>query len=406
MKKKKTDNTQELPLQVTDAIWNRVQAFLDDYPKVRVGNPEKCRLFFSAVLWIAKEETTWSALPDRYGKTNAIYQRFRHWCDTDVFESLQAYFHSDEEVSTMLDTLYGSPVYAKTLKTRIINSLKSQGFRVQDKQIYLPENLDKRKIRELHTEAVRHKIEERKKSLVKHEPFLLQCFASGEEIVPDKINPKLVEVHSGSKEGLLFRYAGLHWSIPVSSGYGRRLRYLVIDQHTDKVMGLFGLGDPVFSLRHRDQWVGWNHEDRKERLHHVVDAFVLGAVPPYSFLLGGKLIALLATSNEVREAFKRKYKGKKSVIRERKNAGDIAMITTTSALERSSMYNRLKCAEPNLSSQPDIEIEHLEKRLVFQRVGHTQGFGEFHFSNGIYGALTAYAKSNATATASAMSTLY
>ena len=400
MKKEKTDNIQKPPLEITDAIWDRMKSFLAKCPKVRVGSPERCRLFLSAVLWVAKEETTWSVLPDKYGKTNAIYQRFRHWCDAGVFELLQARFHADKEVSNLLSILYASPIYATTLKTRIINSLKTQGFKVQDNQVYLPENLDKKKIRELHYEAVCHKIEECKKGLIEHEPSLLQCFASGEDIVSDKINPKLVEVRAGSKEALLFRYAGLHWSIPVSSGYGRRLRYLVMDEHTNKVMGLFGLGDPVFSLRHRDQWVGWNHEDRKDRLHHVVDAFVLGAVPPYSFLLGGKLIALLATSNEVREAFKRKYKGKKSVIRERKNTGEIAMITTTSALERSSMYNRLKCAEPNLSAQQDIEIELLEKRLVFQRVGHTQGFGEFHFSNGIYGSLTAYAKSNASATAS------
>ena len=399
MLKEKTINNQKPTWHITDAMWNRIKPFLVNCRAVK-GDLKKCRLYLSAVLWIAGENIKWNALPDEYGNWNSIYNRFRRWCDAGVFEMLQAHFHADEEISNVLNTLYISPVYAKTLKTRIKNSLENQGFKVQDNQIYLPENLDKEKIRELHTEAVRHKIEACKKGLIEHEQSLLQCFASGEEIVPDKINPKLVEVHAGSKEALLFRYAGLHWSIPVSSGYGRRLRYLVMDEHTNKVMGLFGLGDPVFSLRHRDQWVGWNHEDRKERLHHVVDAFVLGAVPPYSFLLGGKLIALLATSNEVREAFKRKYNRKKSVIRERKNAGEIAMVTTTSALGRSSMYNLLKCAEPKLSAQLDINIERLEKRLVFECVGHTQGFGEFHFSNGIYGSLIAYAKSNATATAS------
>ena len=399
MLEKKTVNNQEQTWHITDAMWNRIKPFLVNCRRVK-GDLEKCRLYLSAVLWIAKEDVPWSALPDEYGNSKSIYSRFWKWWDAGVFELLQAHFHEDEEVSNLLNTLYASPIYAQKLKRQVKKSLRSQGFKVQDDQISLPENLDKAKIRDLHAEAIRHKIEECKKGLIEHEPSLIQCFASGEEIVPDKIKPKLVEVKAGSKEGLLFRYAGLHWSIPVSSGYGRRLRYLVIDEHTDKLMGLFGLGDPVFSLRHRDQWVGWNHEDRKERLHHVVDAFVLGAVPPYSFLLGGKLIALLATSNEVREAFKRKYEGKKSVIRERKNTGEIAMITTTSALERSSMYNRLKCAEPNLSAQLDIEIEHLEKRLVFQRVGHTQGFGEFHFSNGIYDSLTAFAKSNATATAS------
>ncbi len=400
MKKEKIDNTQKQPFQITDAIWNRVQPFLADCPKVHVGNPEKCRLFLSAVLWIAGEGTTWSTLPDRYGNWKSISQRFRHWCNAGVFESLQAYFQADIEISNILDALYTSTLYAKTLKTRIKKSLKSQGFKVKGNQISLPNNLDKPKIRDLHAQAVHRKIEERKKGLVKHEPFLLKQFAFGEEVVPDKVNPKLVEVHSGSKEELLFRYASLHWSIPVSSGYGRRLRFLVVDQHTNKLMGLFGLGDPVFSLGHRDQWVGWNKEDRNERLHHVVDAFVLGAVPPYSFLIGGKLIALLTTSNEVREIFKNKYKGRISVIRERENAGEIALITTTSALERSSLYNRLKCAEPNLSAQPSVPMERLEKRLVFERVGHTQGFGEFHFSNGIYGALTNYAKSNAEATAS------
>ena len=157
-----------------------------------------------------------------------------------------------------------------------------------------------------------------------------------------------------------------------------------MDQHTDKVMGLFGLGDPVFGLKHRDQWIGWNKEDRNERLHHVVDAYVLGAVPPYSFLIGGKLIALLATSNEVREVFRHKYQGRVSVIRKREQSGEIALVTTISALGRSSLYNNLK----------------FKDRLAFECVGHTQGFGEFHFSNGIYEALTEYAKSNATATAS------
>lgn len=276
------------------------------------------------------------------------------------------------------------PSDAESLKNRIRESLEQQGFEIKNNQVCLPGGLDKEKIRELHSESVRHKIEERKKGLIRHEPLLLQRLASGTDIVPNKICPKLIEVHSGSEDELLFRYASLHWSIPVSSGYGRRLRFLVVDKHTDKLIGLFGLGDPVFSLGKRDQWIGWNKEDRNERLHHVVEAFVLGAVPPYSFLIGGKLIALLAVSNEVRETFRRKYQGKTSIIREREQPGEIALITTTSALGRSSLYNRLK----------------FEDRLAFKHVGNTQGFGGFHFSNGIYAAIMEFAKSNATATAS------
>ena len=376
MKKEKTDNTQKSPLEITDAIWGRMQSFLAECQKVRVGSPEKCRLFLSAVLWIAKEGVPWSALPDRYGNWRTIYQRFINWCDAGVFESLQAYFHTDIEIPTILSA-FGA-LYAKTLKARIRKSLKSQGFKVNGDQISLPNNLDKEKIRNLHAQAVHHKIEERKKGLIKHESFLLQQFASGEEVVPDKIAPKLIEVHSGSKDELLFRYASLHWSIPVSSGYGRRLRFLVVDQHTDKLIGLFGLADPVISLKDRDQWIGWDQENRRKRLQHVLDAYVLGAVPPYSFLIGGKLIALLATSNEVREAFQRKYQGKTSLILNRTQSGKIALVTTASALGRSSLYNRLK----------------FNDRLVFEHVGHTKGFGDFHFANGIYSFILSYAKLN------------
>ena len=61
-----------------------------------------------------------------------------------------------------------------------------------------------------------------------NESKLLSRFASGKEVQPGKIKPRLVEVKRHSQDELLFRYACLHWSIPVSSGYGRRLRFLVM----------------------------------------------------------------------------------------------------------------------------------------------------------------------------------
>ena len=272
---------------------------------------------------------------------------------------------------------------AERLKELVEKSLQEQGFEICDGQFSLPDEPDKHHIRSLHAEATRYKIHQRKNGLVRYEGLLLQRLASGADVIPEDIEPELVEVHPRTQDELLFRYASLHWSIPVSSGYGRRLRFLVVDRSTGKLIGLFGLGDPVFSLKDRDVWVGWNQEDRRERLHHVVDAYVLGAVPPYSYLLCGKLIAMLAVSNEVRDAFKRKYKGRSSLIQSRKLPGQLAMVTTTSALGRSSLYNRIR----------------FDERLVFERVGHTKGFGEFHFSNGIYSSLAAFARGNSTATA-------
>jgi hypothetical protein len=182
---------------------------------------------------------------------------------------------------------------------------------------------------------------------------------------------------------LLFRYAALHWSIPVSSGYGRRLRFLVVDEFNGKLIGIIGLGDPVFNLGPRDGWIGWTKEDRNDRLRHVMDAFVLGAVPPYSFLLCGKLVAMLAASDEVRKSFKEKYGGRFSLIGGRVHDGRLALITTTSALGRSSVYNRVR----------------LDGRAVYTSAGFTRGYGEFHFSNGLYAAIAEFAARNCEPTA-------
>jgi hypothetical protein len=132
--------------------------------------------------------------------------------------------------------------------------------------------------------------------------------------VPETIQPSLVEVNPDSEDELLFRYVSLHWSIPVSKGYGRRLRFLVVDQANDKLIGIIGLGDPVIALAARDKWIGWDRNTRHERLRYVIDAFVLGAVPPYSYLLCGKLIALLAASSDVRSRFFNKHRKRHSLI--------------------------------------------------------------------------------------------
>jgi hypothetical protein len=269
------------------------------------------------------------------------------------------------------------------LEDQIIRSLRAQGFRVDNGAIRPPEELSKEKIRELHATAVAHRIERARDGLYRKEAELLRHIASGNEIVPSRIYPRLVEVLPDSEEELLFRYAGLHWSIPISSGYGRRLRFLVIDEYNGKLIGLIGLGDPVFSLGPRDGWIGWTHSQRRQRLRNVMDAFVLGAVPPYSFLLCGKLVAMLAATDTVRNAFKRKYGGVRSVIKRKVHDGRLAMITTTSALGRSSVYNRLRLGE----------------RLLYQSVGFTKGSGEFHFSNGLYGSVSAFADKHCEATA-------
>lgn len=269
------------------------------------------------------------------------------------------------------------------LRSRIVRSLRKQGFRLRAGQLVPPDSNDKDQIRRLHTEAVQHRVAQARAGLERHEDRLLQFIARGSEVIPERIHPRLVRVRPDSEEELLFRYARLHWSIPVSAGYGRRLRFLVYDESNGKLIGLFGLGDPVFALGPRDDWIGWDSTQRKQRLQCVMDLFVVGAVPPYSQLLFGKLVALLATSREVQQAFRRKYGGKSAFISRKPLDGRLALLTTTSALGRSSLYNRL-----TYRGQP-----------VFRSVGFTLGSGEFHFSNGFYADLRALALEHCDPTA-------
>lgn len=269
------------------------------------------------------------------------------------------------------------------LRNRVLRSLRAQGFSVSRGEVALPNPADKAAIRRAHAAAVAHRVEQARAGLERHEPRLLKQIANGKEVDPTRLSPRLIEVLPNSEEELLFRYARLHWSIPVSAGYGRRVRFLVVDEFNNKLIGILGLGDPVFALGPRDRWVGWTQGDRRARIRAVMDAFVLGAVPPYSQLLCGKLVALLATSDEVRHAVKRKYGGRETLITGDVHDGRLALVTTTSALGRSSLYNRLR----------------LDGHLAFHSVGFTRGSGEFHFSNGVYQDLRAFAEQNCIATA-------
>jgi hypothetical protein len=202
-------------------------------------------------------------------------------------------------------------------------------------------------------------------------PELIVHFATGSDIDPARISPVLKKVSSDSWESDLFRLASLTWAIPVSNGFGRRLRYLVWDEHNDKLIGLIAIGDPVFNLSVRDRLITWNHRSRGKRLVNMMDAYVLGAVPPYNMLLGGKLVACLVRSRELYQDFTRAYGDTTGIISRRKKKARLLAVTTSSSLGRSSVYNRLK----------------LGGVQYFTPIGYTAGWGHFHIPDHLFADL-------------------
>lgn len=114
----------------------------------------------------------------------------------------------------------------------------------------------------------------------------------------------------------------------------------------------------------------------------VADVSVCGAVHPYNELLGGKLVALVLSSQEVRDAYAKRYGGHVSVIasqmagRPIRKPADLKILTTTSLYGvGSSQYNRLVLrAVDHAGLRHDISWTGIGRSL-------TGGYGTLHLSS-------------------------
>lgn len=146
----------------------------------------------------------------------------------------------------------------------------------------------------------------------------------------------------------IFAHSAEHVQAPC-----RFLKFLVLNAaETEKteILGFFSVASDVISIKDRDNYIGWTHEQRvKEgRLNHSVIATTIAATQPFGFnFLGNKLVASLVPSDVMRESMKNTY-------------GDtIVGVTTTSLYGVHSMYQRIphwhECGESagKISIKPD-----------------------------------------------------
>jgi hypothetical protein len=119
-------------------------------------------------------------------------------------------------------------------------------------------------------------------------------------------------------------------------------------------------------------------ENKKRKVGiNMMDIIVCGAVPPYNFILGGKLVAMLLTSSQIVNDYEQKYKNYVSNIASKMKGEDVyrdaklALLGTTSLYASgSSQYNRIKI--PILENKKD--------KIEYIRYGLTKGYGSIHFS--------------------------
>lgn len=250
---------------------------------------------------------------------------------------------------------------ADELRQKVYEELASLGFELQDGRLILAEEHSKEAYKRLHEPAVQLELAKSQQWLKRKLPRYISYFATGLDIIPEKIRPILVEARERWHHDL-FRIARLTWSLPYSQGFGRRLRFLILDEYSNTLMGVLCLQSPPLSFPPRDEIFNYPEGRKTELVNQTMDIQTLGAAPPYNRLLGGKLVALAAASNEVREAYQRKYAGRETLMEERILPAHLVALTTTSAFGRSSIYNRLKYNGEEIASS----------------IGYTMGYGSFH----------------------------
>ena len=263
-----------------------------------------------------------------------------------------------------------------SLKRRFRRHLNSLGFSKNADGALTPPGTGKDTIRTIHGAHREERLTASATFILEKLPKLLKYFASGDDIDVAQISPVLQRISSDTWEGELFRLASLTWSVPVSNGFGRRLRYLVWDQSNHKLMGIIAIGDPVFNLSVRDNLIDWDVAARGERLVNVMDAYVLGALPPYNALLGGKLIACLIRTRDVYDDFSKAYGKTTGIISHQEKKARLLAVTTSSSMGRSSVYNRLKLGG----------VEYLTP------IGYTGGWGHFHIPDSLFDDLRDYVR--------------
>ena len=127
---------------------------------------------------------------------------------------------------------------------------------------------------------------------------------------------------------------------------GRCLRLAVLEKKTNKWVGFIRLGSPVINCKPRNQMLGQvftQHEGGAQRFNACAAmGFVIVPAQPFGFnYLGGKLLAAICTTHEVRKMLDEKYK------------------MTTCLFETTSLYGSSKAVSQYDGMKPLIRFKGL-----------------------------------------------
>lgn len=253
------------------------------------------------------------------------------------------------------------------LRSEIIEALKKQGFEINGSVISVEKG--KESLRQLHSYKRAEQLRVHKNFLLENAKKVKKYSISSDDITPENIKLRLIEVKPDTLESTIFFWWNLAWwSLPYEKPIGRQMRFLLWDDYNNAPFGLIGLQSQPIRSRVRDSYLGIHNGNRELWINQSMYAQRVGALPPYNELLGGKMVVLALIANELRDFYIRKYENRKTLLENRILPNHLLFISTTSAYGKSSMYDRVTF--------------HGER--VSQYIGHTSGAGTFQLSEELY----------------------
>ena len=188
---------------------------------------------------------------------------------------------------------------------------------------------------------------------------------NNEELTIKEINtlrPKIVVV-TESQEKLWTTLRIYCSTAEYNQAPGRFIKFFIVDEVSDKILGIASIASDVISISARDKFIGWTQDDKlkhKMLKHSAIGTTIVPTQPFGSNFLGGKLIAMLVTSGIVRNEWEDQTRGVS-------NSCKLVGMTTTSLYGGFSMYNSLKWWKSVGMSKGKIPIKPYEK-----------GYGNWH----------------------------
>ena len=188
----------------------------------------------------------------------------------------------------------------------------------------------------------------------------------------ESIKPKIVLVEDGEVkhfDNIRRLISTMEWK----PNPGRLMRLYVVDEITDKILGIITLASDVSSHSERDKYIGWSQKVRMDdkRINYLANGTTIVPTQPFGFnFLGGKLVACMVSSPQTTFQWETKYKEK------------LAGITTTSLYGSFSQYTLSVLPLENLKSDSVITCRRAHPGAP--------DLHKFSFTNNIAEGLTGY----------------